>query len=574
MALKHSGPDGNAQWLDFTEPVEVMSTRRHDEVIPALHRIEHAVQKGLYAAGFVTYEAAPAFDPALRTKEPGPLPLLWFGLYEKFHDLGPTLRGLPESSVPQHWQADTSKDEYDKAIARIKELIAAGETYQVNYSLRLRSNFRDDAWALFRQLYAAQDVPFAAFIDTGAHAICSASPELFFELDGEQITCRPMKGTAPRGLAWDDDEKRANALQQCEKNRAENIMIVDMMRNDLGRIARAGSVTVPRIFEIERYRTLFQMTSTVSALSDASVTDIFRALFPCSSVTGAPKVRTMQILAGLETSPRGIYTGAIGFMAPGRKARFSVAIRTAHVHKEAGLAEYGIGSGIVWDSDAMDEYDECRIKGTVLTDRMPEFSLLETLLWTKAGGYFLLNEHLLRLRNSASYFGWRIDAQQIQNRLSQKALTFTGEKARVRLLVDERRDVRIEASPLVSHRRVWRVALAKEPVDPSNRFLYHKTTNRGVYDEARADFPAHDDVVLWNDRGEVTESTIANIVIRLDGRLVTPPIDCGLLPGVYRKHLIETGRIHEGRVTVNELARADAVFLINSVRGWIPCRLS
>lgn len=574
VVLKHSLADGSARWLNCSGPVDVVSTHLCSEVLPALQRIEQAVQKGLYAAGFVSYEAAPAFDPALRVNPQGSLPLLWFGLYEEVQESGEELnRASPACALPT-WKPSVTPDEYRDAIARIKDLIAGGETYQVNYSFRLRSPFRDSAWALFRQLHSAQNVPFAAFVDTGDHAICSASPELFFGLDGNRITCRPMKGTAPRGLAWNDDENRAASLQQSEKNRAENIMIVDMMRNDLGRIAHTGSIGVPHLFEIERYRTLFQMTSTVTALTDVSVADIFRALFPCSSVTGAPKVRTMQIIAELEKSPRGIYTGAIGFIAPGRKAQFNVAIRTVHVDRKAGLAEYGIGSGIVWDSDTRDEYDECRIKGVVLMDRLPEFSLLETLLWTKAGGYFLLEAHLLRLRNSAAYFGFRIDVQEIGRQLVQEARAFESTRVRVRILVDEHGDVRIEHTPLVSRRRVWRVALAHQPVDPANRFLYHKTTNRSVYEEARAAFPEHDDVILWNAGREVTESSIANLVVRRDGHLITPPVDCGLLPGVYRKHLLEKKRIHEARITVDELARADAIFLVNSVRGWIPCRLS
>jgi para-aminobenzoate synthetase / 4-amino-4-deoxychorismate lyase len=573
VVLNDSLADGSTRWLDFTKPIEVISTHLCSEVLPALQRIEQAVRNGLYAAGFVAYEAAPAFDSALRVNPRGSLPLLWFGLFEQVQESAEDLHRVSPACALPTWEPSVTLDEYRDAIARIKELIARGETYQVNYSLRLRSPFRDSAWKLFRQLYSAQNVPCAAFVDTGDHAICSASPELFFELDGERITCRPMKGTAPRGLAWSDDENRAAALQQSEKNRAENIMIVDMMRNDLGRIARSGSISVPHLFEIERYRTLFQMTSTVSALTDASLPEIFRALFPCSSVTGAPKVRTMQIIAELEKSPRGIYTGAIGFMAPGRKARFNVAIRTVHVDKKAGLAEYGIGSGIVWDSDTRDEYDECLIKGAVLTTPSPEFSLLETLLWTEAGEYFLLEEHLLRLRNSAEYFGFRIDAQEIQRQLLEGARAFDT-RTRVRLLVDEDGVVRIEHAPLVSHQRVWRVALANKPVDSADRFLYHKTTNRIVYDEARAEFPEHDDVILWNARREVTESSIANVVIRRGGRLITPPVECGLLPGVYRKHLLEKGRIHEGRITVDDLALADAIFLLNSVRGWIPCRLS
>ncbi len=572
--LRQTPESGAGRWIEFVDPVETIFTCRLSEVLPALRRVEEAVGRGLYAAGFVAYEAAPAFDPALRTREPGPLPLLWFGLYRECRELGPELDDLPEPSIPQNWQADTTEDEYAGAIARIKELIAAGDTYQVNYSLRLRGAFHGDPWAMFRDLIRAQPVPFAAFVDTGEHAICSASPELFFRLDGERIACKPMKGTAGRGLWWSDDERRGAALRESAKNRAENVMIVDMMRNDLGRIARTGTVEAPRLFEIERYRTLFQMTSTVTARTDAPVTDIFRALFPCASVTGAPKVHTMQIIAELEKAPRGIYTGAIGFIAPGRQAQFNVAIRTVHMNRQAATAEYGTGSGIVWDSSDRDEYDECRVKSAILLNPESEFSLLETMLWTAGSGYFLLREHLRRLSESARYFGFRIDLDEIDRRLSRAAAAFAGNRCRVRLLADGKGGIRIESAALKRGPRTWNVALAAAPVDRDNRFLYHKTTNRAVYESARASFPDHDDVILWNDHEEVTESTIANIVIRRGNRLVTPPLDSGLLPGVYRQHLLEKGKIEEETIRVEDLARAERVFLINSVRGWIPCKLS
>ena len=574
VILRHTPKSGAGRWIEFVDPVETLFANRLSEVMPALQRVEEAVDRGLYAAGFVTYEAAPAFDPALPTRETGPLPFLWFGLYRTCRELRPELDDLPESSISQHWQADTTEDKYVTAIARIKELIAAGDTYQVNYSLRLRGAFPGDPWAMFRDLIRAQPVPYAAFIDTGRQAICSASPELFFRLDGNRITCRPMKGTAKRGLWWSDDECRAAALRQSPKNRAENIMIVDMMRNDLGRIARTGTVDVPNLFEIERYRTVFQMTSTVEAATDASVADIFRALFPCSSVTGAPKVRTMQIIAELEKAPRGIYTGAIGFLAPGRQAQFSVAIRTAHVDRSAGTAEYGIGSGIVWDSTDREEYDECLAKGAVLSGVGADFSLLETMLWTAEDGYFLLRRHLQRLSESARYFGFRLDTEEISRRLTDKAAAFTGHRCRARLLVDKNGEIGIESAAIKRGPRTWHAALAAQPVDRNDCFLYHKTTNRNTYDNARASCPGFDDVILWNNREEVTESSIANVVIRREGRLITPPIACGLLSGAYRQHLLEEGKIAEEIIHVEDLARAERVFLINSVRGWIPCRLS
>ena len=573
VVLRQAGDNGEARWLRFSAPVDMVVARTHGEVMPALRRVEKAVGEGCYAAGFVAYEAAPAFDSALSAKPPlGSLPLLWFGLYQKTVTLPFEQSNHSVNRSSSVWTPSVTPETYRTVIARIKELIAWGDTYQVNYTWRLRRPFRDCPWTLFRELYRTQEVPYAAYVDIGDHVLCSVSPELLFSLEGSQVVTRPMKGTAPRGLSWADDEGRMLDLHRSPKNRAENIMIVDMMRNDLGRIAHTGSVRVPRLFEVERYRTLFQMTSTVQALTDAPVGEIFRALFPAPSVTGAPKVRTMQIIDELEDSPRGIYTGTVGFMAPDRRAQFNVAIRTVHVDRTTGLAEYGTGGGITWDSVDREEYEECCTKGLVLMRPTPPFELLETLLWRPVRGYFLLSGHLDRLSQSARYFGFPFNEKVVRRHLESTALAFGPISQRVRLLLDTGGQIRVESQPLDPGRRIRRVILARRFVDSSSRFLYHKTTNRAVYDDARADFPRHDDVILWNEKGEVTESCMANVVVRIRGKWVTPPVSCGLLPGVYRKHLIEKDRIREGVIRVDELKSAERLCLINSVRGWMPCR--
>ncbi len=575
VVVQHTDPSGRVGWLRFASPVGIAQARSRAEVVSALRRVEDAVERGYHAAGFVAYEAAPAFDPALVTRRPGRLPLLWFGLYDQPEEIAvERVAGLPRSSTP--WRSSISRPSYLGAIRAIKRLIARGDTYQVNFSFRLFRPFSGSAWAFFLDLYRGQGVGHAAFVETADFAICSLSPELFFRLDGARVTCRPMKGTAPRGLAAEDDRRSAEALGQSPKNRAENIMIVDMVRNDLGRVARTGSVRVPQLFEVEQYDTLFQMTSTVCARTEASLGDIFRALFPPASITGAPKTRTMQIIAGLETTPRGVYTGCIGFVSPGRRAEFNVAIRTVSIDKRAGRAEYGVGGGIVWDSKGPDEYDECRTKGLALTrPAPPPFHLLETLRWKPGRGYWLLGDHLRRLADSARYFGVQASVKAAQTRLAQAARRFEERPRRVRLLVGKQGQIRVESTRLDESPpdRVWRVALARKPVDPRDRFLYHKTTNRAVYENARAQFPHHDDVILWNDRGEITESCIANVVVRFGRRLVTPPVSCGLLPGVFRAHLLRRGEISERVIRTKDLARADAVFLVNAVRGWIPVRL-
>lgn len=538
--------------------------------------MDAAVRGGLYAAGFISYEAAPGLDPALVTRRPGPLPLLWFGLYDRMPTVARGVPPPPSSLPPLAWTPSVSVPEYRRAVGRIKDLIAAGDTYQVNYTLRQFAPFAASPWLLFLHLIQAQKVRHAAFLDLGDHALCSVSPELFFRLDGGTITCRPMKGTAPRGLSAADDAAQADALCRSQKDRAENIMIVDMMRNDLGRIARTGSVTVPHLFEVERYRTLFQMTSTVQARTSATTGGVLRALFPPASVTGAPKVRTMQIIAELETEPRGVYTGAMGYAAPGGKAQFNVAIRTVHIDKCAGRAAYGVGGGIVWDSVAEKEYEECRTKALVVTTPpSPCFHLLETMLWRPRQGYLFLKEHLDRLSESARYFGFAVDIHHLARRLVRAGARLGDRPHRLRVLASEDGACRIEIEPApMGARRVpWNVALAARPIDPANPFLYHKTTNRAVYEQARAQCPGRDDVILWNEKEQVTESTVANIVVRIRGRLLTPPVECGLLPGVHRARLLRNGTVREAVVTIADLARAEAVYLVNSVRGWMPCRL-
>jgi para-aminobenzoate synthetase/4-amino-4-deoxychorismate lyase len=394
------------QWLSFREPARVLEARQVEAVLPALREAEALVnERGLYAAGFISYEAAPAFDPSFRARPAGDdFPLLWFGLYSRPEVVAPP---PPGPMLEGEWKPSVTRAEYAAAIDCIQAHIARGDTYQVNYTFRLRRAFDGDAWALFGALAQAQQAAYAAYVDLGRYAICSVSPELFFARDGRQVTARPMKGTAPRGRWSAEDRSKAAWLRGSEKNRAENVMIVDMLRNDLGRVAEVGSVRVPRLFEVERYPTVWQMTSTVTAETGVSTADLLAALFPCASITGAPKTRTTQIIAELEGEPRRIYTGLLGYFGPEQRAQFNVAIRTVLVDRAKGQAEYGVGGGIVWDSIAADEYEECRHKARVLSDPRPHFALFETLLWSpEAGGYWLLDYHLRRLERSAEYFGF------------------------------------------------------------------------------------------------------------------------------------------------------------------------
>ncbi|NOX64155.1 MAG: aminodeoxychorismate synthase component I [Chloroflexi bacterium] len=567
------------RWLRFENPQMVVEANNPGQVMDALAKVENATSRGLWAAGFISYEAAPAFDRALTTHPPRPdLPLLWFGLYNAPQPLDALPSADRDAFSVGPWRESLSYARYQAHIAAIKARIARGDTYQVNYTMRLRADFQGDPWAFFLALQAAQRHHYAAYIDLGERVICSASPELFFELRGESLRAKPMKGTMPRGRTWEEDEANRRRLHHSEKDRAENVMIVDMMRNDMGRVAEIGTVHVPRLFEVERRPTVLQMTSTVTARTSASIPRLFQALFPCASITGAPKASTMRIIAELEPEPRGVYTGAIGFLAPAasraeRYAQFNVAIRTALIDRERGQIEYGVGGGVVWDSEPEAEFEECRTKAAVLTRAEVEFDLLESLLWEAGKGYFLLAEHLDRLEKSAAYFLFPFNRAAVRARLLALAASLPLRDHKVRLLISQNGSIRVEADPIApipGAGKPWRVGLAAQPVDSSNPFLYHKTTHRAVYEQALANRPDCDEVILWNERGEITEATRANVVVRLDDRLYTPPLKSGLLAGVFRNHLLASGMIQERKIEKDDLWRAQEVCLINSVRRWMP----
>ncbi len=567
VILRDAGTD---RWLLFERPREIIRAFRPEEVAERLRAVETAVaDRGLHAAGLLAYEAAPGFDPALAVRPDNTFPLLWFGLYDAPRAVElPRFTGAPAPSADP-WDASFTPEEYASAFEHIKQRIREGDTYQVNLTYRLRRAFAEDPWPVFVRLVSAQGPTCGAYVATREWTVCSASPELFFRLDGNRLESRPMKGTAPRGLTLAQDRGQAAALHASEKNRAENLMIVDMVRNDLGRVAEPGSVTVPSLFALEKFPTLWQLTSTVCAETRAPVSEIFGALFPPASITGAPKARTMQLIAEVETTPRHIYTGCVGFIAPGRRAQFNVAIRTLLVDHTQNRAEYGVGGGIVWDSDRAQEQAECRTKTRILDTFTPPFALLETLLWTPAEGYTLLERHVARLEASAEYFDYPLDPAAVRQRLADLARTLTARPHKVRLLAARDGAVTLDAEPIAipSADLPRPVALAHTPVDRSDAFLYHKTTHRKVYAEALASRPGFEDVILFNAEGEVTESTRANVAAEIGGVLCTPPVACGLLAGTCRAQLLEDGVLTERVIAIDELLHSPRVFLINSVRG-------
>ncbi len=577
-------PDGGwGRPLAFGEPLALRRAESPDAVPGLLDWAEAQVQSGRWVVLALAYEAAPAFDAALpgRGLPPG-IPYAWAASHDA---------PLPE--VPQPlaqyavgpWSPLVDRPAYDAALERLRGWIAEGETYQANYTLPFESAFAGDDLAWFADLARAQQAGFCAWLDLGAARILSLSPELFFsvrEKDGRRLAlARPMKGTAPRGAGPEEDAALRRELGLSPKNRAENVMIVDLLRNDLGRVAVPGGVEATELFRVEAYPTVFQMTSDVRARlrPEVGLREIMAALFPCGSVTGAPKIRTMRLLRELEPHPRGIYCGAIGLLEPGGPSgaaamTFSVPIRTLALDPATGRARFGVGGGVTWDSTAGGEWAECLAKMRFLSGSGADFELLESLL-LKDGRYPLLKWHLARLSRSAAFFGLALNLGTVRDALRGLALRHPEGRHKARLLLAPDGSVRAEAAPIARSRTPLDVGWADTPVHSSDLLLRHKTTRRALYDAAlaaaRSVWPGCDDALLVNERGEVTESTRANLVLLLDGRLVTPPLSSGLLPGTFRAMLLARGRVREQVLTPADLARAARVWLVNGVRGWMEC---
>ncbi len=556
----------------------VIAAYSPDEVAAALEQVEQAVATGRHAAGFVSYEAAAAINPELPVMEPTDLPLVWFGIFRERLECsaGADESGSDDCRVSTPELA-IDRSTYLGVVDAIRELIAGGESYQVNFTTRQRFTLTGDPFSLYRRICRNQQAPFCAWLDIGTHRILSASPELFFSLDNSRITMKPMKGTAPRMPQSGDDLRQMNLLSQSAKDRAENLMIVDLVRNDLATIAETGSVSVTSLFDVETYPTVHQMTSTVTARigPEVGLSAIFRALFPCGSVTGAPKRRTMEIIKRLEGVQRGLYCGAIGYMSPGREAVFSVAIRTAVMEAATGQTEIGIGSGITWDSDPESEFLECLTKSAFIDRDSRPFRLIETVRFDREG-YLLLEEHLDRLAGSAVYFGFSFDTPALRERLDQLSQGLSG-IMKIRILLAQDGAVTVETQPLnlpAIDAPPPLIAISQKTVISSDPFLYHKTTRRTLYESELRAHPDCYDVVFLNERKELTEGSFNTVVVSMRGELLTPAVDCGVLPGVLRGELIKVGAIRETILTADDLQVADTVWLVNSVRGWRECMLS
>ena len=574
-ALLRAEP-GEESFLLFEHPLEAWTAACPDEVPELLARAESAAAAGRWVVGFVGYEAAPAFDAALVAHPPpGPAPLAAFSEFAAPHELDEAEAESDSDARLEKRIPAIDEAEHATAVAAVRTGIAEGATYQVNLTFPFHGSFHGRPQDLLARLLAPGEAPYAALLEGDGWTVVSLSPELFFERAHGRVTMKPMKGTRARGRLGAEDAERRTELAASEKDRAENLMIVDMVRNDLGRVARPGTVELARAFEIERYPTVWQMTSTVTAESEARLPELFAALFPCASVTGAPKPAATRFIRELERAPRGVYCGAIGRLEPGGRARFSVAIRTLELDLRTSRFSYGVGSGIVWESDAALEWGECLAKARVLDGAPPEFELLETMRWRPGCGIALLDLHLERLVASADYFGFGPTEDSIEGKaraaVAARCAGLPLRSHRVRLRASRAGEVRVDAEPFTKDRRPWSVALARAPIPSTEALVFHKTTHRAAYDAALALAPpGTDETLLSNEDGFLTEGTRTNLVVELDGRWVTPPREHGLLAGVFRESLLRAGRLHEAPLRIDDLRRARRVALVNALRGWIP----
>jgi para-aminobenzoate synthetase/4-amino-4-deoxychorismate lyase len=580
-------PSGRS--LLYTEPECVISASSPEEVEAALDDVSAGLARGLHAAGFFSYELGYCLEPKLKGLLPADrlVPLFWIGL---FHAPRPLDDAATRAWLDSHGGTERAKisdltlswtrEQYFSAFDKVEDYISAGDVYQINLTFKYRFAFEGDPVALYAALRRKQRVAYGALIHTGDHDVLSLSPELFFRREAKHMSTRPMKGTAPRGRTPREDARLKTWLAMDEKQRAENLMIVDLLRNDLGRVAKIGSVEVTDLFTVETYRSVHQMTSGISAelRSDMGLKDMLRALFPCGSVTGAPKVRAMEIIRELETEPRGVYTGAIGHIAPSGDAQFNVSIRTVVLEEKGG--EMGIGSGIVADSEADAEFEECLLKAQFLTRPDAPFSLIETIRYERGRGFHLLDRHLARLQSSAIYFGYPFSRDAVLAALETEAARVEAPVAMVRLLLAEDGAITVTSTPieLPTKGTVWRFVISDQRLDEKDLFFYHKTTRRQFYDremERQKALTGCDEVVFLNKKGELTEGTRTNLFIEIDGRLFTPALTCGLLPGTLRDELLDLPRAaaSEAILTPQDLLAADRIYLGNSVRGLVRAEL-
>jgi para-aminobenzoate synthetase/4-amino-4-deoxychorismate lyase len=562
----------------FSRLISVIQANEPGEVEPALAALENARRDGRYLAGYFAYELGYALEPCLRSLMPHKrdVPLLWFGVFESrelfegqaaLDFLKTQVEGRAYAGPLHHgWNSG----EYTERFARIRDLIEAGDIYQANLSFRSSFPFVGDPMAFHLMLRERSMAAHGAFIHDGSRHVLSLSPELFFAVSPEgEIVAKPMKGTSPRGVDADDDIALRDALKTSAKDRAENLMIVDLLRNDLGRVAQMGSVSVQDIFAIETYPTVHQMVSTVHARLKprVSIDALLRALFPCGSVTGTPKIRAMEIIRNLEPDARGVYCGAIGYFAPDGRAAFSVAIRTLTI--SSGQGKLGIGGAVVHDSSAKSEYGECLLKALYFETARRPLELIETLRFSPRTGLIRRDIHLRRMERSAAAFSIPFDRDSAL-RAMKAAVSTALDDQRVRLVLSENGSFVCTAASLpAASPAAWRYAISPKVIHSGDVLLRHKTNWREAYEEDLANLQNCDEVLFVNEHGHLTEGSRTNLFVRGAGRLITPPLDDGVLDGCLRRALIDEGVCEESIIRPHDLEAADEVLLGNSLRGLI-----
>jgi para-aminobenzoate synthetase/4-amino-4-deoxychorismate lyase len=620
--------DGSDSYF-FSNPSEIRTAKTSEDITKSLKKINENISRGLSGYGLIYYEAGYVFEKRLvhyLPKEPDNLVQFYFFDDKNVEQMNSEMIKFNFQREQDFFQLsdfhiNTSKEKYGNDVDRIKKYIEEGDTYQVNYTVKAGFNISGDIISFIKLLIFNQSARYTAIINTGKELIISLSPELFFEVKGNKIIARPMKGTISRGLTDSLDALVKYKLANSEKDQAENLMIVDLIRNDLGRISEFGKVKVNELFTIEKYETLYQMISEVEAYKQEEITlgKIIENVFPCGSITGAPKIRTMEIINSLETERRGIYTGSIGLILKEFSA-FNVAIRTITLNLETGKGEIGIGSGIVWDSDPEKEYNETLLKSSFLLNPDPYFELFETMLIentqpvisnessseksfpveTKkislpmnrdrnntlsnsatethktAKRIFLLDEHLERLKHAAEYFLFKFDEGKILQELSDKMKSLVPHlKYRLRLTLNKWGNINISISEYKEGGKDAYAIISNKTISSSNKFQYFKTSNRKLYDQEYKLYSSKGffDTIFINEKNQLAEGAITNIFINKGGIWYTPPVSCGILPGIYRKYWLRTElNTKEEILYKDDLLIADEIILTNSLRGKVKVK--
>lgn len=557
--------------LQFKNPIKIITTKSSEQILSCLTEVEQAVNDGYYAAGYLSYEAAPGFDSKFTVSNNNQIPLLWFGIYtEPIKEKLDNNKSFNTSS----WKPTVSKEKYYQDIDEIHDYIKKDKTEQVNYTIKLKSMFDGDPFSFYKQMEEAQSANYSAYLNSGDHTIMSASPELFFQLRDSIITTKPMKGTIERGKTYEEDIEKAKWLKASPKNRTENELITKLISEELKQFTIPNTTRTTKAFEIEKYPTLYQMTSTVQGniSPEISIVDIFKKLFPAGSITGSPKTKTMKIINSLETEPREIYCGAIGYITPDREAIFNVPIRTVLLDNKTNRLEYGVGGGITIASEKEEEYNEVLTKAKLLTKKRTAFQLLESI-GIKNGEFIVLDLHLKRLKKSADYFDFNLQLDEIKIKLHNLIKRHPEHEWKVRLLSSKNGQFSLDTEQIYTSNQKQLVLLADHSINKNDLFLYHKTTYRTIYEAYQVEDDNILDILLWNEDSEITEFTTGNVVIQMNEKLITPPVECGLLPGTFRSHLLKDETITVQKITKNDLLNATKIWYINSVREWVLVEL-